>query len=61
MIQEQPKFMINFRDSFYSFELYSEEGDHIYELEEAVEEASKQYPNQEYEIYNGNEGYSNYE
>ncbi len=54
------KFMIHFAGAVYSNELYSREGKHIYELTEAIQEAEELYPDDEYEIYNGNEGYSNF-
>lgn len=54
------KFMIHFAGAFYSNELYNSKGSHIYDLTEAIQEAENQYPNDEYEIYNGEEGFSNF-
>lgn len=54
------KFMIHFAGAFYSNELYNSRGEHIYDLTEAIEEAENQFPEDEYELYNGEEGFSNF-
>ena len=54
------KFMIHFAGSMYSNELYNTRGEHIFDLIEAIAESEDQFPNAEYELYNGDEGYSNY-
>jgi len=54
------KFIIHFAGNMYSFELYNSRGQHIFDLMEAIQEAEEQYPNDEYELYNGEEGFSNF-
>lgn len=38
------------------FEIYNERGEYIYNLEEAIEEAERQYGERGWEVYNGMEG-----
>jgi len=54
------KFMIHFAGSMYSNELYNDKGNYVYDLIEAIEAAENQFPDAEYELYNGDEGYCNY-
>lgn len=56
-----PKFMIHFRGAAYSNELYDERGREVFELEAAKDAAAALYPDAEYELYNGEEGYRNYD
>ena len=47
-------YSIHIIGSCYSGTLYdSEKGDYIYDLHQAEDEAFKQHPNEEWEIYNG--------
>lgn len=54
------KFMIHFRGSAYSNELYDDRGREVFTLEDAIEAAESQYSGDEYEIYNGNEAHSTF-
>ena len=54
----ESKFMIHFKTAFYSFELYNRRGNYCFTLEEAKEEAIRQYPDESFEVYNGSEAYT---
>lgn len=56
-----PKFMIHFEGSVYSNELYNEKGQEIFILEDAIEQAKTEYPGEKFEVYNGVEGYANFD
>jgi len=59
-MEKQFKFMIHFKGAPYSNELYCiEKGSYIYDLDKAIETAEARYPDCEYEVYNGNQAYSN--
>lgn len=55
------KFRININGSFYSYELYNDKGEEIFTLDAAIEAAREQYPDDLWEVWNGEEAYSNYE
>lgn len=55
------EFRIRFAGEFYSGTLYDERGRYVYTLEEAIETAQAQYPDARYEVYNGTDGWDNFE
>ena len=57
------KFMIHLQGAVYANELYafpSIAGEHIFELEQAIEQAKHSFPECKWTVYNGNESYSNF-
>jgi hypothetical protein len=54
-------FMVRLKGSFYSFELYDNEGKQLYDLYSAIKSAKEQYPNEWTEVYNGETGALNEE
>lgn len=59
---DNKKFMIHFEGSVYSNELYcNEKGSYIFDLQKAIEEAETQFPKEKFEVYNGVEGFCNFE
>ena len=49
------KFKIQFEIGAYTFELYNDRGASIYDLNEAYEEALRQFPQDNWIVYNGKE------
>ena len=56
--QQPAKFMIHLKGTPYSNELYDSRGSEIFDLGTAIEVAKAQYPNDEFEVYNGIESWS---
>lgn len=52
---DAPRFMIHFQGAPYSNELYGATGDYVYDLDEAVTEATEQFGPAGWEVYNGHE------
>jgi hypothetical protein len=52
------KFSVELVGYFYSLELYDCRGSEVFELEEAVAVAEKEYGNKWQSVFNGNEGIS---
>ena len=55
-----PHFMIHFQGAVYANELYGVTGDYIYDVDEAVAEAERQFGPDGWEVYNGSEGVNRY-
>jgi hypothetical protein len=53
------KFRIELLGSFYTFELYDSRGREIFTLDEAIEAAEEQYPNEWQSVFNGEEAVEN--
>lgn len=51
-------YRIHFQHGFHSLELYDAKGREIYDVGTAVEEATRQFPNESWEVYNGEEAKS---
>lgn len=51
------KFKVHLLSSFYANELYDENGSEIFNLEDAIRVAKDRYPNDSWEVYNGNDGF----
>ena len=49
------KFKVELLGSFYTFELYDSRGREIFILDEAIEAAEEQYPNEWQSVFNGEE------
>jgi hypothetical protein len=47
------KFRIELIGAFYTYELYDSRGREIFDLDEAIEAAEEQYPNEWYSVFNG--------